>query len=85
MSDFRKFNKCMKKIDNNKNKINLNRNNLENHKTKVEKHIMSKEVLENSFKENLSEIEDLLLNENSVFETAGELDLDNYIDWLKND
>ena len=85
MSDFRKFNRCMKEIDSNKNKINLNRNNLENHKTKVEKHIMSKEGFENSFKENLSEIENLLLNENSVFETAGELDLDNYIDWLKND
>jgi len=72
----------MGNLKNKQNKTNSNRNNLKNHKTASEVHNMNKEDFEELYKQNINEIQDLLLNENEYFETAGEVDLNFYLDWI---
>lgn len=75
----------MRKTESKQNKTNLNRNNLKNHKSLTCFHNMNKEDLDSCYKENISELKDLLLDENSLYEAAGEVDLNFYLDWLEDE
>lgn len=75
----------MRKSKSAQNKTNLNRNNLKNHKTASEVHNINKEDFEEQYKNNIELLQELLVDENSIYETAGEVDLDFYLNWLEND
>lgn len=72
----------MGNFKNKQNKTNSNRNNLKNHKTSVKIHNMNKDDFEELYKQSINEIQDLLLNENKFYESAGEVDLNFYLDWI---
>lgn len=68
----------------NKFKIQVNNLNNSNHTLSKLSHSISKENIEQIYRENINELKDILLKENKTFDNIEEVDFENYLNWLVN-